>query len=256
MKQQDLTQKQFGDQAQNYLSSAVHAQGAEFEQIINLAQQRQAQNILDLGCGAGHVSFYLAAACQDAQITAYDLSDKMLAVVAAEAGERGFTNITTQQGMVEKLPFTNNQFDLVVTRYSAHHWLDVPKALSEIKRVLKPQGKCVIVDAMSPETPLLDTALQTLELLRDASHVRDYRISEWYLMLGQQGFAPEQQNRWKVALDFESWVKRINTPDAGIEALKTVMSLLPQEVRDYYQMEDDIWQMDVMMVVASNNKVS
>ena len=144
MKQQDLTQKQFGDQAQNYLSSAVHAQGAEFEQIITLARQQQAQNILDLGCGAGHVSFYLAAACQEAQITAYDLSDKMLAVVAAEAGERGLANIKTQQGMVEKLPFADNQFDLVVTRYSAHHWLDVPKALSEIKRVLKPDGMLII----------------------------------------------------------------------------------------------------------------
>ena len=109
----------------------------------------------------------------------------------------------------------------------------------------------VIVDAMSPETPLLDTALQTLELLRDASHVRDYRISEWYSMLGQQGFAPEQQSRWKVALDFDSWVKRINTPQVSVEALKTAISLLPQEVRDYYQFKEDTWVMDVMMIVAS-----
>ncbi len=251
MKQQDLTQKQFGDQAQNYLVSAVHAQGAEFEQIIDLAQQQQAQTIFDLGCGAGHVSFHLAAACQDAQITAYDLSEKMLAVVAAEAEERGCANITTQQGMAENLPFVENQFDLVVTRYSAHHWLDVPKALSEIKRVLKPQGKIVIVDAISPEPPLLDTVLQTLELLRDASHVRDYCLSQWYHMLGQQGFAPEQQNRWKVELDFDSWVKRINTPQAGIEALKIVMSLLPQEARDYYQIKNNTWEMDVAMIVAN-----
>ena len=54
-------------------------------------------------------------------------------------------------------------------------------------RVLKPGGSLVVVDVVASESPLADTALQTLEMLRDPSHVRDYRVSEWLVMLADAG---------------------------------------------------------------------
>lgn len=55
-----VVQKQFGEQAAAYLSSAVHAQGTEFALLqAELAGQGDAR-LLDLGCGAGHVSFHVA----------------------------------------------------------------------------------------------------------------------------------------------------------------------------------------------------
>lgn len=55
-----VVQKQFGEQAAAYLSSAVHAQGSEFALLqAELAGQGEAR-VLDLGCGAGHVSFHVA----------------------------------------------------------------------------------------------------------------------------------------------------------------------------------------------------
>ncbi|WP_163311821.1 class I SAM-dependent methyltransferase, partial [Enterobacter cloacae] len=89
----------------------------------------------------------------------------------------------TQAGRAERLPFDDAAFDIVATRFSAHHWYDVRKGLAEARRVLKPGGKLVIVDIVAPEVPLLDTLLQTAEVLRDVSHVRDYRVSEWQAML-------------------------------------------------------------------------
>ncbi|EBV3304468.1 SAM-dependent methyltransferase, partial [Salmonella enterica subsp. enterica serovar Enteritidis] len=54
----DVVQRQFGEQASAYLSSAVHAQGSEFALLqAELAGQAHAR-VLDLGCGAGHVSFH------------------------------------------------------------------------------------------------------------------------------------------------------------------------------------------------------
>src|SRR5690348_9251200 len=115
-----LVDQQFGAQAAAYLNSAVHAQGPDLEALAALVAGRDGARVLDLGCGGGHVSF--AVAKQVREVVAYDLSSDMLAVVAAAARERGLANVSTQQGVAEKLPFAVASFDYVFSRYSAHHW--------------------------------------------------------------------------------------------------------------------------------------
>jgi cyclopropane fatty-acyl-phospholipid synthase-like methyltransferase len=70
----------------------VHAQGTEFALLqAELAGQGDAR-VLDLGCGAGHVSFHVAPLVE---VVAYDLSQQMLDVVAAAAADRGLSNMST-----------------------------------------------------------------------------------------------------------------------------------------------------------------
>ncbi|MFZ6647047.1 class I SAM-dependent methyltransferase [Undibacterium sp. TJN25] len=238
MDQQGLVVQQFGSTAANYLSSSVHAQGQDLQRLGALAARLQAQRSLDLGCGAGHASFALASA-QAGSVTAYDLSDEMLQVVATEAHKRGLANLDTRQGPAEKLPFADASFDLVATRFSAHHWLHMGSAVAEMARVLKPGGTLVVIDVVAPETPLYDTVLQTVELLRDSSHVRDYRISEWKAMLGAAGLQVTGSDSWKLPLEFGSWVKRIRTSAERVAALQVTMRELPREVKEYFAVQAD-----------------
>lgn len=132
----DNVEKQFGSQASAYLSSAVHASGRDLVRLGERLAAFPQAHVLDLGCGAGHASF--TAAQQVAQVTAYDLSSQMLEVVAEAAKAKGLSNVATRQGYAESLPFDDASFDVVISRYSAHHWHDVGQALREVKRVLKP----------------------------------------------------------------------------------------------------------------------
>ncbi len=166
-----LVESQFGARAGAYLMSEVHAQGADLAALVELARGRPGARVLDLGCGGGHVAFN--AAPHAAELVAYDLSSEMLGVVAATARERGLVNVTTRQGSVDRLPFDDGSFDIVLSRYSAHHWRDFAAAVREAARVLKPGGAAGFVDAVSPGTPLLDTFFQAIELRRDPSHGRD-----------------------------------------------------------------------------------
>jgi SAM-dependent methyltransferase len=234
MDQQDLSARQFGISAANYLTSPVHATGADLERLRALAGRMQPGRALDLGCGAGHASFAMARGGAR-RITAYDPSADMLAVVAQEAATRGHDAVETCAGAAEVLPFENDTFDLVVTRYSAHHWVSVPRALAECARVTAPGGRLVVIDVIAPEIPLFDTSLQVIEFLRDASHVRDYRISEWVAMHKDAGFREPMVISWKLALDFKSWIARIGTPPARVAALQTVFAELPKEVLEYFQ---------------------
>jgi len=237
MDQQELTVNQFGTNAEYYLASEVHSQGADLEQVVALARQKPSLRALDLGCGAGHVAYALARGGAE-RVIAYDPSSEMLSVVAQEAFRRGHGAIQTRVGAAEALPFDHESFDLVVTRYSAHHWESVPRALAECARVTVPGGRLIVIDVVAPEVPLLDTSLQVIEFLRDASHVRNYRLSEWRDMLRAAGFAESSAKNWKTSIDFPSWIARIGTPHQRVAALRTVFPALPQEVHDYFKISD------------------
>ena len=238
MDQQRLSATQFGARASNYLSSAVHAKGADLDRLESVAREMKPARALDVGCGAGHASFALARGGAR-QVVAYDPSPDMLSVVAQEANTRGLSALETRAGAAEVLPFDSQFFDVVITRFSAHHWANVPTAMTECARVLRPGGKLVVIDVVAPEPPLLDTSLQVVEFLRDGSHVRDYRVSEWAAMQKSAGFSEPSVSRWKLPMEFRSWVARIGTPPARVAALEAVLDGLPQEVRDYFEVTPD-----------------
>lgn len=242
--------RQFGEQAGAYLTSAVHAQGKDLQRLATLLAAEAGARVLDLGCGAGHASFTAAASA--AQVVAYDLSAQMLEVVRQAAAEKGLDNIVQQQGVAESLPFDDASFDIVISRYSAHHWHDVGQALREVKRVLKPGGKVVLMDVVSPGHPLLDVYLQTVEVLRDTSHVRDYAPGEWLNMFTEAGLTISGVTADRLLLEFSSWVARMRTPEHFVTAIRALQQGASQEVINHFAIQPDgSFSTDIMMITAS-----
>lgn len=230
-------ERQFGSVAQNYSTSEVHARGEDLSQMVRFAGLSGSERLLDAGCGAGHTA--LAFAPHVAQVIACDLSTAMLEQVERLAHERGCANIITRRGDVENLPFEKAALDMVVSRYSAHHWAHPLAALREFARVLPAGGRCILSDIVAPEAPLLDTFLQSIELLRDPSHVRDYSEAQWLAMFQQAGFEVEIVYRWDLRLDFESWIARMKTPPAHVTAIRSLLNDAPSEVREWLRVEVD-----------------
>lgn len=245
----DLVLQQFSPRADAYVTSPTHAAGPDLVAFSALLQAEPAEMVLDLGCGGGHVSFH-AAPLSD-QVTAYDLSADMLQAVTRVAGERGLSNIATRQGPAEHLPFADQTFDLIASRYSAHHWRDVPASLAEMMRVLRPGGRLVMMDVFAPAHPLLDSHLQTVEMVRDPSHVRDYSLAEWRDMLARTGFAVAAPQTFRLPLEFTSWVERINTPASHRPALLSLQSGAAPEVKAHFAiLADGSLTLDTMLIAA------
>lgn len=246
----DHVDKQFGEQAGAYLTSAVHASGRDLVKLSERLYAASDARVLDLGCGAGHASFIAAQHVKE--VVAYDLSEKMLTVVAKTAEERGYHHLTTRQGYAEKLPFANDEFDIVISRYSAHHWHDVGSALREVRRVLKPGGKAIFMDVNAPGNPVLDIWLQTVEALRDTSHVRDYSPGEWLTLFTESGLAIGSISHDRLELEFTSWVERMRTPQVMVQAIRAYQHSAPYDVQRYYALQPDgSFTTDIIFIEAN-----
>jgi ubiquinone/menaquinone biosynthesis C-methylase UbiE len=235
----EAVQEQFDPQAAAYLRSSVHAAGPDLRSALERVQQYLGPDaqVLDVGTGAGHLSYTLAPAV--ARVVALDPSPGMLATVRHAAAQRGLAGIETCEAAAAALPFGAASFDLVSTRYSAHHWLDVPRALAEMRRVVKPGGFILVIDILGEDDPLTDTHLQTLELLRDTSHVRDHSISQWHSLLQQGGFCAVEHCTWSLRLEFAPWIERMRTPPALVTAIRMLQQAAPAEVQRALQIEPD-----------------
>lgn len=231
-------QKQFGDVADKYATSAVHAKGADLQTLLHAVELTETEVVLDAGCGAGHTA--LTVAPHAAEVIAYDLTAAMLKQVDQLAAARELTNITTLRGDVAELPFADASFDRVVSRFSAHHWTQPLVALREFKRVLKPEGFIVLTDVIALDDLTVDTYLQAIELLRDPSHVRDHTVAQWHALFTAAGFTPETVDQFDIPLPFVDWHTRMNTPAQYVTVLRDLFTKAPQTVRDQFKLPAEL----------------
>ena len=223
-------QQQFGRVAASYLTSAVHAQGEDLPVMVEAANLHGHERVLDAGCGAGHTASSFAP--HVAEVVALDFTASMLGQVELLANQRGLANISTRLGDVESLPFDDDAFDLVVSRYSAHHWARPERALREFRRVLGPGGQFILSDVIGFDEPVCDTYLNAIEILRDLSHVRDYTLSEWRRFLAAAGYSVEVIFTYRIYLEFDEWTDRMATTEVNRAAIRALYDAAPTEVKE------------------------
>jgi ubiquinone/menaquinone biosynthesis C-methylase UbiE/DNA-binding transcriptional ArsR family regulator len=132
----------------------------------------------DLGCGAGHITDALAPCV--AKVIAVDESGPMLDVAKKRLAEHA--NVDLRVGTIEALPIDDGTLDAAVLFLVAHFITDPSKVMHEVRRVLKPGGRLLIVDLMSHDR---------VDYIVQLGHV-------W------QGFDGEQVKEWLANAGFTS----------------------------------------------------
>ena len=115
---------------------------------VELARIASGDKVLDVGCGTGDLTLLAKKRSgSTGQVCGIDASPEMIEVARRKAA-RQHLNIDFRVDVIERLPFPDATFDVVLSSLMMHHLpADLkPKALAEIRRVVKPTGKLVIVE--------------------------------------------------------------------------------------------------------------
>ncbi len=113
-----------------------------------LPQLKPGMRMLDCGCGPGTITVGLALAVGDGLVVAVDIESSQVAMTERTAREHGLTNIEARQANVYDLPFPDRSFDAIFSHALFEHLADPLAALSQFRRVLRPDG---LVGIASPD---------------------------------------------------------------------------------------------------------
>ena len=132
--------------------------------FCDIANFKEGEKVLDLGSGSGMDTFIAALKVGiSGHVTGIDMTDEQLEKASKLADEGNFANIKFVKGYLEKLPFADASFDVVISNGVINLCPDKEKVFAEITRVLKPKGRMVIADIVTeqqlPENITCDSTL-------------------------------------------------------------------------------------------------
>jgi len=131
------------------------------EALIQHARLEPGMRVLELACGTGDPALEIARRVgPNGRVTATDLSPQMLDECRKNASGAGLTNMDFAAADAENLQFGRESFDRVTSRLGVMYFVDVQRALAEIKRVLVPEGIVTLqVWGLAEESPYFMNAV-------------------------------------------------------------------------------------------------
>lgn len=193
--------EQFSKQAVPFTKIQGHYSGVD--SIIKMSGASKQDRVLDIACGTGIVTCEFAKVVKE--VVGLDITQEMLEQSRKKQDEENLINIRFEICDVEALPYNDESFDIVFTRYSFHHFLDVKKVFDEMIRVCKKGGKIIVVDVAVNEQS--QKAFNEMERLRDPSHTKALTKEEFERLFANERLTKRQISGYKVEVELEDQLK-------------------------------------------------
>lgn len=140
--------------AEKWKAKSAILGGAVTEALVEYSQPVPGMRVIDLAAGTGEPGISLAQRVGPAgSVVAVDQSSELLEIAAERARNKQLSNFAIQQADAHQLPFEDGSFDLATCRFGVMFFTDVPLALTELRRVLKPEARACFAVWGSIEQP-------------------------------------------------------------------------------------------------------
>jgi len=122
------------------------------EKVINAIGLKETDTVLDFGCGPGFYTVPFAKTARE--VVAVDIQPKMLEK-ASKYAEKNGVNVKTIKSNGESISLPDASFDVIFLSFVYHEISDKAKVLTELSRLLKPQGRIVVRERTEPDSIIL-----------------------------------------------------------------------------------------------------
>ncbi|WCK54455.1 methyltransferase domain-containing protein [Aneurinibacillus sp. Ricciae_BoGa-3] len=248
----DKVRKQFAKNAEKYVTSESHAKGKDLSLLIEWAKPQPDWVVLDIATGGGHTARTLSP--HAGHVFATDMTRQMLANTARHL-RNAHPNIWYVVSDAEQLPFLDDTFDLATCRIAAHHFPNPDQFISEVFRTLKAGGTFILIDNVAPGEARLADFMNSMEKLRDESHVRCLSINEWRGLFAAAGLEEAKTLTRKKTYDYPTWVNRTTVNSEQIARVTNFILHADKDIQGYFSVDihnDDVrsLQVDEWMVLC------
>lgn len=209
-KHKEAVQKQFARTVEAFSKFAVRDTPNALAEKVEFARPQPADLALDVACGPG--TFVLALAPRVRSARGVDLTQEMLHQASEFQRQREISNVHFDCGDAEQLPYADTAFDLVTCQCSIHHLPKPQLAVKEMIRVMKREGRLVIIDSLGPESDAKFELHNRIEKIRDPSHALTLRLTTFLEMFEAHGLEIIHQSLKRRQRSFNHWMLR-----AGLE---------------------------------------
>jgi len=219
MNHNKIIQEEFSKQAPKFGERGLTLSNQDIlDWIVDFLPLEKEFRVLDVAAGTGHLSRAIAPNVRE--VIAIDITPEMLAQAREETERRDLKNISLEEGNAERLPHDADQFDLVASRLSIHHFEKPNIQLQEMVRVCRPNHRLAIIDLLAPEDEKIAKTYNGLERLRDPSHTAALSKTQMAKLLVEAGMAIERIETRDVEVDFQRWVQMTGTKPESVEVLE------------------------------------
>jgi ubiquinone/menaquinone biosynthesis C-methylase UbiE len=197
-------QHQFRRQTEVYAAMPLVNDPELLSHIVSISGVAKSHQVLDVACGPGFVTMAFAPHCTS--VVGIDATDRFIARAKAEAAMRRLDNVTFLVGDAERIPYPDESFDVAVCRFAVHHFPRPATVLSEMKRIVRPGGRIVIVDMLVSEDSAKAAYRNEMERLCDPSHARALPGSEFEHMFSRLGLELTYKQTFKSTYSVADWI--------------------------------------------------
>ena len=208
MSHRRTVQAEFTRQAESFARSTTLRAPELTQRMVEALGDRADGRVLDLACGPGVLTRVLAreARC----VVGLDLTARVLEVARRESNP---SRTALVRGAAERTPFADEAFDGVTLRLALHHVPDPAAVLREVRRLLRPGGRAVVLDVLTSSDPRVAALHNEIERARDPSHTAFVPGDGLRTSLEAAELRIARDDRWTLRRSFDKWAAIIDEPE-------------------------------------------